>query len=89
MHALVLSEVSDGRVDDLHRQAAHARRVAAARRARRGRDGRRPLRLRVGGFLVAFGATVAGVDAPVLGRSSLDRSEGRAAPSRLQTGGAR
>lgn len=60
MHGLVLSELSDGRVADLHRQADHARRVAAARR---GRVTRRPLRLRVGGVLMALGATVAGVDA--------------------------
>lgn len=59
MHPHVLGELSDGRLEDYHRRAAHARRVAEARRARgTHRAGR--LRARAGALLVALGTAIAG-----------------------------
>lgn len=63
MHPYVLSELSDPRLEDYHRRAEQARRVAAARRADRAIHPVGPLRARVGAVLVALGRTIAGTRA--------------------------
>ena len=60
MHPNILAELSDPRLEDYHRRARQARRVAAARRADRVTHGVGPLRARTGALLVALGTTVAG-----------------------------
>jgi hypothetical protein len=60
MHPYVLAELSDPRLEDYHRRAEQARRVAAARRADRVIHRVGPLRARTGGLLVALGTMVAG-----------------------------
>lgn len=64
MHPHVLGELSDGRLEEYHRRAEHARRVAAARRAT-GSPGAAPLRARAGALLVALGTAVAGAPTTV------------------------
>lgn len=60
MHPYVLAELSDPRLEDYHRRAEQARRVAAARRADRAIHRVGALRARTGAVLVALGTTVAG-----------------------------
>lgn len=64
MHPYVLADMSDRRLEDYHRRAEHARRVAAARRTSGSSHRVGPLRRRAGALLVALGATVAGTRTP-------------------------
>jgi hypothetical protein len=63
MHLSPLDDAHAGRLADRHREADHARRMAAARRVG-ALPVRQPLRARVGLALVSLGEAVAGCNAP-------------------------
>jgi hypothetical protein len=76
MHPNVLAEMSDRRLEDYHRRAEHARRVAAVRRASGAPHRAGPVRARAGALLVAMRTALAGTR--VFERNASRRSATRA-----------
>lgn len=60
MHPAILGEITDVRLAERQREAAVARRVAQARRARTANSGATSWRTRMGTALVRAGETLAG-----------------------------